>query len=86
MKLFKTAIKINQDSWQEYTKNQIITIPILAEDRADVRDILSEKYDGSEYPDYSVVSIERYDTFLFPPKITNTEVPKLKIKDEYIMS
>jgi hypothetical protein len=65
--VFVFTIEILSDEW-EYKKGQKINIPIKSNTVANAYKKL-ENYDGSEYPNYKVINIDRCDNFLFKPLI-----------------
>ena len=65
--IFVFTIEIQSKDW-DYKIGQKISIPIESNTVGNAYKKL-ENYEGSEYPDYKVITIERCDNFLFKPLI-----------------
>lgn len=66
LKTFVIKIKIEQDCWH-YKKNDILYVPIMAINHYYAYDKFTDKYNGSEYPTYSIEEIFKCDKLLFEP-------------------
>ena len=66
-KSYLITIEIEEDSWRQYKKGQILKFAIFAKTRKSREIILDNNYRGSEMPDYKIIEIEELgDMFLFP--------------------
>ena len=61
------TIIIEQDGWH-YKKNQLINIPIMAGSEYHAWQKI-ERYNGSEYPSYKLLSCIKCDDGLFKPML-----------------
>lgn len=67
-KMFLVTILIGTNEW-DYKKDQQIVIPVITNNKKNAITKITDKYVGSEYPDYDVVDVKETDDFLFKPML-----------------
>ena len=66
--IFIVKIRIDNDCWH-YKKDDIILIPVLSNNINNAENKVLNKYNGSEYPLYTLLQPIKTDNFLFKPII-----------------
>jgi hypothetical protein len=62
-----TILFRNEKTEWDYEPNTTLQIPVMAINEGWAFSKVEDLYCGSEYPDYTIISVEKCDDFLFMP-------------------
>jgi hypothetical protein len=60
---YLVTLQIQSDEWN-YSKSQEVVIPVKSWSEYHVQEKIYNRLQGSEYPSYRIISVEKCDSFL----------------------
>lgn len=70
--IFLVTIEIKTNAW-DYKEGMKIIIPVNTNSGYNAEKLVENRFCGSEYPLYNIVSIEKSDSFLFKPILSKEQ-------------